>query len=272
LDDQVRKLREYLASTIGDLTAFNQALAGEVRATVQARRGRLLASHNTVASLGYPLRTRGDAARTHSLPDVRRKVVPMPPDSSTAQFVPEPALDEATYDAILTTLGNMVRVMEQSPDAFSTMHEEDLRTHFLVQLNGQFEGRATGETFHGSGKTDILLLERDKSVFIAECKFWGGPASLTASIDQVLDYATWRDAKAAILLFNRNKDFSAVVAQLVAVVQAHPQVRGKVLSLSDTVVRAQLRHRDDSSREITVTVLAYNVPTERSVSARLKGK
>jgi hypothetical protein len=29
----------------------------------------------------------------------------------------------------------MVAVMEQSPKAFEQMGEEDLRTHFLVQLN-----------------------------------------------------------------------------------------------------------------------------------------
>jgi hypothetical protein len=51
----------------------------------------------------------------------------------------------------------MVRVMEQSPHAFATMHEEDLRTYFLVQLNAQYEGQATGETFNFQGKTDILI-------------------------------------------------------------------------------------------------------------------
>jgi hypothetical protein len=31
-------------------------------------------------------------------------------------------------------------VMERSPSAFASMGEEDIRQHFLVQLNGQFEG------------------------------------------------------------------------------------------------------------------------------------
>ena len=33
--------------------------------------------------------------------------------------------------------------MERSPYAFKAMNEENLRQHFLVQLNGQFEGNAT---------------------------------------------------------------------------------------------------------------------------------
>ena len=50
----------------------------------------------------------------------------------------------------------MTHVMERSPSAFATADEETLRQHFLVQLNGHFEGQATGETFNAAGKTDIL--------------------------------------------------------------------------------------------------------------------
>jgi hypothetical protein len=264
LDEQLKKLKEYLVWTVNDLREFNRGVRPAAREAIEARRARLLANQNTVASLGYPLKARADAPRTHSLPDVRRKAIPVPPPASTAAFVPEPALDDATYSAILTTLGNMVRVMEQSPAAFAGMKEEDLRTHFLVQLNGQFEGRGSAETFRGNGKTDILLVERDKSVFIAECKFWDGPASLTAAIDQLLGYTTWRDAKTALLVFNRNVDFSAVLAQIPGLIAAHPQHSGKVEALGETVFRSKLRQLGDSSRELTMTVLVYNVPATRT--------
>ena len=76
---------------------------------------------------------------------------------------------------------NMVQVMELSPHAFLDMGEEDLRYHFLVQLNGAFKGQATGETFNFQGKTDILIRVDGRNVFIAECKFWDGPQSIRAS-------------------------------------------------------------------------------------------
>jgi hypothetical protein len=269
-DSQLQGLREHLAWTQQDLDEFNRSLPRTLRSEIDARRQRLLANQNTIASLGYPLRSKPNAPRTYALPEVRRKAAPQPPAASTAPYLPEPALDDQTYEQILTILGNMVRVMEQSPEAFSTMGEQDLRTHFLVQLNGQFEGRAGGETFHGSGKTDILLQERDRSVFIAECKFWIGPASLTAAIDQLLDYATWRDAKGAILIFSRNADFSGVVSQIPGLISAHPQVRGDVRALSETVFRFRLRQRDDSSRDLIATCLLYNVPVARTTSERLK--
>jgi hypothetical protein len=47
------------------------------------------------------------------------------------------------------------------------MGEEDLRSHFLVQLNGVFQGQATGETFNFQGKTDILIRVEGRNVFMA---------------------------------------------------------------------------------------------------------
>lgn len=108
----------------------------------------------------------------------------------------------------------MVRVMEQSPKAFETMGEEDLRTHFLVQLNAQYEGRATGETFNFQGKTDILIRVDGRNVFVAECKFWGGEKQFLETIDQLLSYLSWRDTKAAVLIFNRNVNFSEVLREI----------------------------------------------------------
>ena len=117
---------------------------------------------------------------------------------------------------------SMVQVMERSPNAFRHLTEEDLRWQFLVQLNGRSEGRVTGETFNYKGDTDILIRENDRNVFVAECKVWKGPASLTAAVDQLLDrYLHWRDTKIAILIFNRNKEFTSVLAQILPTVESH---------------------------------------------------
>jgi hypothetical protein len=89
-------------------------------------------------------------------------------------FTPEPALAQSDYEEILDIMKNMTRVMELSPHAFLEMDEEALRSHFLVQLNGAYEGDATGETFNFQGKTDILIRKDGKNVFVAECKFWKG--------------------------------------------------------------------------------------------------
>jgi hypothetical protein len=115
------------------------------------------------------------------------------------------------YEQILSVISNMVMVIERSPSEFHNIQEEGLRSHFLVQLNGQFEGQATGETFNNQGKTDILIRANDRNIFIAECKFWKGEKVFLETINQLLGYTCWRDTKTAILVFNRNKKFSEVV-------------------------------------------------------------
>lgn len=191
---------------------------------------------------------------------MRRKVKSSPPRASTAPYKPEPALEMAEYENILQILRNMAHVMELSPSAFKGMGEEDLRTHFLVQLNGHYEGGATGETFNYEGKTDILLRVNGKNIFIGECKFWGGPKKLLETIDQLLGYSSWRDNKTAIILFNTRKDFSAVLDAIIPTVASHKNHKRTVGQVGDSSYRFIFAHRDDTNREMVLTVQAYDVP------------
>jgi hypothetical protein len=118
--------------------------------------------------------------------------------------------------------------------------EKVLRFHFLVQLNGVFEGQATGETFNFQGKTDILIRVDEKSIFIAECKFWKGENSFIETIDQLLSYLSWRDTKAAMVVFNRNADFSDVLAKIrLGSVGTGDSRSGKLFTLGDRAERRQ---------------------------------
>ena len=154
----------------------------------------------------------------------------------------------------------MVTVMERSPKAFQDMDEESLRQHFLVQLNGHYEGQATGETFNYEGKTDILIRTDGTNIFIAECKFWKGPKQLSDTIDQLLKYVSWRDTKTAILLFNRNKNFSKVLEQIEPTVTSHPNYKRTISRDSETQFRYKFFNRDDPDRELYLTVMAFEVP------------
>ena len=154
----------------------------------------------------------------------------------------------------------MAHVLERSPKAFYNLDEEGLRTHFLVQLNGHYEGQATGETFNFHGKTDILVRSGDRNIFIAECKFWGGPAKLTDTIEQLLGYLSWRVSKTAILVFNRNRNFSNVLAAIPQTVMAHPNSRLDDGKRGETGFRYRFRHKDDPAKLLHLTVLAFDVP------------
>ncbi len=259
-NNQLGQVKNYLMAQRSQVDAFNKGLPGTARACIDTRRQRLLQARNTVGELGYPMRRRDGLPTTYAAPTVRRKIVPSPPPASTAPYKPEPALAMAEYEHILSIIQSMAVVLERSPTAFTTMGEEDLRQHFLVQLNGHYEGTATGETFNVGGKTDILVREGGKNIFIAECKFWRGPAGFTETIDQLLGYTSWRDTKTAIILFNRDTTFSTVLAKVPEVVKAHPNFKREVPVDDETRFRAHLCHKNDRSRELVVTVLAFDVP------------
>lgn len=253
-------IREYLGWVVSQATRFNESLKPKLREWIAKRREKLLRDKGMVAALGYPMRRRVDAPQTYVVPTVRKKPIVARAAPSTKPFVPEPTLDVAEYERILTVISNMVHVIERSPQAFRGMKEEDLRQHFLVQLNGQYEGQATGETFNFEGKTDILIRAEGRNIFIAECKFWRGPESLREAIDQLLGYTSWRDSKTALLVFNRDKNFSAVLAKIPEVVKGHPNFKRQSDYKSETGLRFVFHHRDDKERELILTILAFEVP------------
>ena len=154
----------------------------------------------------------------------------------------------------------MSQVMERDPTAFSTMKEESLRSHFLTLLNGIYEGQATGETFNCQGRTDILIRSEGKNIFIAECKYWHGPSTLTTAIDQLLGYSSWRDTKVAVIVFNRNKDFTNVLNSISPTTREHPNCMRELAQRSETSFRFIFSHRNDPNREMTLTAMAFDVP------------
>ncbi len=243
-----------------DVENHNRSIRSKAKARIESRRQKLLNDQGLAASLGFPLRRRDDVQKTYVAPVERRKPKLQMPSPGVQPFVPEPALDMQEYENILSILSNMVSVMERSPAAFKEMKEEDIRQHFLVQLNGQYEGQATGETFNFEGKTDILLRVQGRNIFIAECKFWHGPKEVTETIDQLLGYTSWRDTKTAILIFNRTKNLSQVLAQIPDLVKSHTNFKRQLPYPSETGYRFVLHHRDDKNREIILTVLVFEVP------------
>jgi len=261
-NEELSRIKQHLGWQRPDIDRWNQALPELVRQQVAARREKLVADNKLVTDLGFKIVRRGEPT-SYSVPIQRKQVVPpLPPARPGAVAAPDPVLETAVYEEILNTLDGMSVVMERNPSAFATIDEETLRTHFLVPLNSNFRGMATGETFNAAGKTDILIKHQDRILFIAECKFWKGPQSLIDAITQLLSYTTWRETKAAILLFSRKKDFSAVLAQIPQVFAQHPSHVRKVDYAKSTGFRFILRSPNDPQRHLTVTLLAFNVPVE----------
>jgi hypothetical protein len=264
VDEALTHIEEYLGWQRGMIDAHNNRLPGIAEQAIQQRRARLLAQSQRAEALGIPIRRRDDAPKTYAVPTARKTSTPVLPPVSSVPFVPEPTWETEQYEQALKIMQDMTLVMERSPEAFKTMDEEALRQHFLVQLNGQFEGKATGETFNMSGKTDILLREGDRNVFIAECKFWKGPKAFSEAIDQLLSYATWRDSKTVILVFNRGTDTSTVLSGVDSSAKAHTNFKRSLDWRHESGFRYVLHANGDKNREVILTVLVFHIPKQES--------
>ena len=259
-DCEMQNVQQNLSRIADEVEQFNSAIQTKVSQQIDARREKLLQDRGIIEGLGFPLKRRAQVPTTYASPEVKRRIVPQLPPVSTKPYRPEPTLAIDEYEHILSVISNMVMVMERSPSAFKSMGEEDLRQHFLVQLNGQYEGQATGETFNYEGKTDILIRAEGKNIFIAECKFWTGPAGLSEALDQLLRYTSWRDTKAALLIFNRETTMSTVLQRIPQTVREHANYNTDLNYGSESGFRYVFNHRDDPDRELTLTVLAFDVP------------
>lgn len=258
-NDEMQKIKSQVEVMSRDLAGYNIRLKSRAKSALETRKQRILGNRGLVAELGFPLKRNNTTPLTYIAPVSRKKLeVSLTP--SATPFAPEPALDMPEYEHILTVINSMSAVMERSPKAFKAMGEEDIRWLFLVPLNGHYEGQATGETFNYEGKTDILIRVKDKNIFVAECKIWDGPDLMAKTIDQILSYTSWRDTKTAILIFNRNKDFSAILKKIDEVASKHPNCKKQLPFNPENGYRYLYHHPNDRNRELTLTILAFDVP------------
>ena len=171
IDAHINSLSNAVQNLNRDVENHNNSAPQTVKSAIQRKRQLAESTLGAVTALGIPIKRRGEPL-TFAVP-TKRRVSPLSrPKVPTEPYRREPILEEEEYQHILKVMRSMSLVIERNPNAFRSLDEEAIRTHFLLQLNGHYEGSATGETFNTSGKTDILIRADNRNVFIAECKFW----------------------------------------------------------------------------------------------------
>jgi hypothetical protein len=263
-DSQIRNIEEHLGWAREQIEAFNAQVRDEAPGMVEARRQQLLGARNLQARLGYPIQRRQDAD-TYSVPIKRTIVRPQRPQPSGSRpaFQPEPTMEDQDYRAALKVLRNQRNALERTPSLANDLKEERIRDLLLMGLNAQFEGAAGGELFNGAGKTDILIRVDDRNIFIGECKIWDGPQTMDEALDQLFSYLVWRDTKAAVLLFIRNVDVTAVINKAIDKIREHPYYKRERLAAdADDEYEFTMHAKDDVDREIHLTLIPFALRTQ----------
>ncbi|QOV40141.1 hypothetical protein IM697_18105 [Streptomyces ferrugineus] len=260
LDERISEITKCLGWARANVNGYNAQIEQVIPQRVHARKQALLASRNLEASLGFPIRKRTDA-KTYEVPLVRKKIKTESAESSTdPSFKPEHVLADADYEEALRVLKNARNQLERSPSLAGKLDEEEIRDVLLLALNSQFEGTAAGEVFNFKGKTDILIRVEDRHVFIGECKFWKGPKTITDTLNQLLGYLTWRDTKAAVLLFVREKAFSEIVSKALGKLEEHPNFKRRGSTNEFGTRHDFVFHVDgDPSREVKLAFLPFHL-------------
>ena len=253
-----------LATAVGtlqrDVAQHNANAPQSVKSMLTTKRNQAERATNIVGSLGIPVKRR-DVPIALTVPVQRKKIELVRPAVVSTPYKPEPVLQDSANEENLKSQLSMSQVNERNPHSYQKLDEDRLREQNLINLNSLFEGQATGETFNGAGKTAILIRAENRNVFIAECKIWGGPALFGVAVDQLLSYLTWRDCKCALLVFNRNKDSTAVQQKMHEVMSQRKEHRRTLLNKPDEGGRYVFVKESEPGREIIISTLLFDVPT-----------
>lgn len=270
IEREIGQIRTNAQHAKKDVAAFNSGLEARIRPAVEQRKQHLQSRRDLSGSLGFPLQKREEAPAP--VPMTRKQIgtVRTAVSGGHVPYRDEPALTEAQYEDAISVVKSTVLAMERSPSVVAHKNEEEIRDLILVQLNGTFEGNATGETFVKSGKTDLLVRVDDRHVFVGECKWWTGEKAFGSAIDQLLSYLPWRDEKAALIVFISQKDASAVIDKADRATRTHDSFKRGGSASADPGLRRNyvLGHPDDPQREIKVAVL-FAVFSARDTAAGL---
>lgn len=261
MQGELNRIKQSANQVNEDIAPFNNTLEGRVRTELQARKDKLQQVNQVIAGSKYRMRTSGNSPTTYPTTSIERKTTLDVIISTTPGTKPVPVLTEKQYEHILGVIKSTANSIERSPSTYKNMGEEELRDVLLSQLNGHYQGKATAEAFNASGKTDILIRDQDKNIFIAECKIWAGAKVFTEAIDQLLGYTSWRDTKTALIIFNRNKDLSSVLSQIPDLVKNHANFKRELTQVDDTDFRYVLHHNDDKARELSMAVIVVELPS-----------
>jgi hypothetical protein len=253
-----KKQMGYFVKEVED---YNNSLRSKIEQMFRQRKKVFLEKNEVAAFLNIPIKKKESLPATYAIPTPQfQKSINVKPQVTVVGYAPEPTLDQSTYSDILQTIHDIGKVFERLPATYSKKSEEDLRDHILVYLEPRYQGATTGETFNSMGKTDILIRANNSNVFIAECLIWDGQKYFLGKILQLINNLTWRDSKAAVIVFVRNKDMSSVIAEVQAVSPTHSNYLGFVSKQDDSWFNYRFHLNGDRNREIKLAVLLFHFP------------
>ena len=242
-----------------DVRQFNDSLPRLARRYFLIRKEKIKSENTFLVELGVPLSSQVKSSGTYAVPTVSHRFAPPKIRSAKTIEVSTPIMDRAKYELILEAIQRVGQEYEKHPHVTRGMDEETLRDLFLAQIQASFESEATtAEAFNNRGKTDIMVKHGDGIVFIAECKFWKGKRMLHDAISQLLSYMTWRETKAALLIFVRNTTMTTAISVVKDYMSTHENYKNTLSPKGETWLNYKFTLPSDIEREVYLAVQLFD--------------
>jgi hypothetical protein len=242
-----------------EATNWNNRLEGLINSTFTNIKAKYQKENDFFAAIS--IKVNPNTSSIFTAPTIQKKVIPQP-TVKNKEFSSEPMMSQEMYNDLLKVVYESGKSMEKKPALYQDKDEEGLRDQFLFVLETRYEETtATGETFNRGGKTDIILkYSKDGSnLFVAECKFWHGASEFLKAISQLFDrYLTWRDSKAALLIFVKNKDFSNVLTTVKDEVKKHPYYKRDKGVRGETSFSYLFRLPQDENKDVYFEIMVFH--------------
>lgn len=226
--DQERNLQQWVDRINSDIAGLERLTRVQARSQIAQRQETLRQRDAMISEFTIPVRQVAPD-RALEIPVKRTTIALRGSVPASASSEREWSLADAVYQQIIRTITGFSHALERRPASAVKLlpDEETLRDWLMFMLGANYEGAdggelfVGGETVNGKGKTDILIRHRDRSAFIGECKFWDGPGKFDQAIGQLLSYMIWRDTKAALILFIKNPNATAIIDRAGGRLAAH---------------------------------------------------
>lgn len=238
-----------------DIRSYNENLTSNVQQLLNKRREKADVFFSFSKALKIPLNLNSSSPNLTPIPlkkPHRANLNEPKPHAQEQQFY----IDDSDFENIIKIIHLCGTALEESAKTFNQFNEEALRDYIKGMLSSHYENTVTGETFRRVGKTDIQIQREDKAAFIAECKVWHGIKLFSDAIEQLFCYATWKDTKLSLIIFNKeNKNFAGVQQQI----QSWLKENCKSCKQWNSNIWDCVKYREDTGRDVRLAVAMYDI-------------
>ena len=243
-----------------ELKEYHSELASFIRDKINKRVQKINHTNEYKSKFKYPVKKKEVPVAFQSPRIIKKKKIVPKPVGAREVKSNHRYITEEDYMYILGLLQDCGKIWEQHPEIYKGKGEEALRDQLIFVLAPNIEGVVAGEAYNKKGKTDIAIKHESTNLFIGECKIWKGARGFSETIDQILGYLTWRDSKAAVMMFVPNKDISSVRKAAKEAAEKHPNYVRIVEEINEGWTNYRFHLQDDPGTYLNLAVQLYHLP------------